>query len=121
MMFSLGIDIGHSAIKIAALNTANEVVQVRYIPHNGRVRDTLVLSLEAFVRDSSHPRVDVGAITGNAADLLDSSKRFLIANDIEALVEGSLLACKEARSVISIGCQRAAASLRGRTHACAYK
>ena len=106
-MFSLGIDIGYAAVKMALLDENALICQTRYQMHKGGGKGVVRQFIEEI--SESHPlfEIEYGAVTGSGAKILAGSTDILPVNEVAALVEGAGAASAEARSIIEIGGQSA--------------
>ncbi|WP_321402575.1 acyl-CoA dehydratase activase [Maridesulfovibrio sp.] len=105
-MISLGIDIGYSAVKVAAVDENKEVVWSRYVLHRGEAAAKLRQILEELPPEMKSG-VLYGAVTGSIGKGMADEKGVRSVNDIAAVVEGALLLVPECCAVAEIGGQRA--------------
>ncbi len=105
--YSLGIDIGYSAVKAAITDNEKKVVFAQYQPHRGKIKKTLEAILNQINNDFSPNYITHGAITGTIGKKLSKNKKIQGVNDVAAAIEGVKFLVPEARSVIEIGGQNA--------------
>ncbi len=106
-MYSLGIDIGYSSIKIALVKGNNDVVFQKYQMHKGDVRLSLKSILEEVLQHYDSGDISYGAVTGSGIRFLTRNGAVEPVNEIAAIVEGSLALNGNIRSIIDIGGQSA--------------
>lgn len=101
-MYSIGIDIGHSILKLVVLNCKREIVYKEYIFHHGGIANSLKEKLN-IIREKYNLEDCYIGITGNQGK--DFSKNYI--NDISATTEGVLYEDENIQSIIEIGAQSA--------------
>jgi predicted CoA-substrate-specific enzyme activase len=106
-MYSLGIDIGYSSIKMALLDGDDQIQYARYVLHQGRVKESLKNLLYDLATQISLADIRFGAVTGSGGKLLTASGAAQSVNEVAAIVEGSMKIHPEIRSIIEIGGQSA--------------
>ena len=106
-MYSLGIDIGYSSVKLVLMDSNNEVIYNTYILHKGRAAETLQDALEEVFAAYGAKNISRGAVTGSGSKLLTGSGAIQYANEAAAIVEGALHLNPQGRSIIEIGGQNA--------------
>ena len=89
-MYSIGIDIGYSSIKIALLNKAEEVVFSKYLRHKGAIKSNLLKVFEEIGNDYKLENIAYGIFTGSASKFLNKSGNITRINEIGAITGGSL-------------------------------
>jgi len=103
-MFSLGIDIGYSSVKVSLFEDAKRTYN-RYELHRGRVREVLLSCLrnlpEAFLSESAG--YSFGAVTGSGSRIISDYGMAVSVNETAATIEGVKLLEKNAGSIIEIG------------------
>lgn len=102
-MYSLGIDIGYSSIKLVLLDEAMHVLEERYIFHKGKVKERLREILLEIMDLYSGQDITWGGVTGSGGKILASCGNITYLNEVSALVEGSRLISSQAQSIIEIG------------------
>ncbi|MCG8514605.1 MAG: acyl-CoA dehydratase activase [Halanaerobiales bacterium] len=102
-MYSLGIDIGYSSIKISLLNSENEIVWTKYILHKGRIKNTLKNSIKGLLNKYNLCDIKFGAVTGNGSKFLTKAGEVKFVNEVAAIVEGGIRANRNIGSIIEIG------------------
>ena len=106
-MYSLGIDIGYSSVKVVLTGADSGIRYQRYQLHKGdakrlvrqfinEISDTISITDEAF-----------GAVTGSGAMLFNGAGGVSSVNEVTALVEGAVAVGGPVRSIIEIGGQGA--------------
>ncbi|QUI23910.1 CoA activase [Vallitalea pronyensis] len=106
-MYSLGIDIGYSSIKVVVMNQNNEMELSQYIRHKGHVKEVLESIVKALLRDYDPEDIQFGAVTGNGSKFLTKTDEIVFVNEAAAIVEGSRKTNKAIQSIIEIGGQSA--------------
>lgn len=106
-MYSLGIDIGYSSIKVTLLDDGNKVKHAQYLLHKGRVKETLKKSLKDLLANYNSKDIRFGAVTGSGSEFLNKIEKVKFVNEVAAIVEGSTNANGNIRSIIEIGGQSA--------------
>lgn len=106
-MLSLGLDIGCYAIKLSLFNKDFQTVEHKYIPHKGRIKPVLKDLIQALISNHAPHKIIWGAVTGSGAESLTETGVMESVNDIQAIVEGSLLIDRKIGSIIEIGGQSA--------------
>ncbi len=106
-MYSLGIDVGYSSVKVVVLNASGENEYQNYMLHTGRIRECLKLVLQDLGGHLDFREVVYGALTGSGAKLLAEKSEAAFINEVTCLVEGCLHADGRVRSIIEIGGQSA--------------
>ena len=95
-MFSLGLDIGCSSLKLSLLDDQALLVNHVYQPHQGRIRAILIEALAGLADKYGRDRIAWGAVTGSGAKMLSQEPGIHYLNEIQAVVEGCLAVGKEA-------------------------
>lgn len=106
-MFSLGIDVGYSSVKVVVLDGGGKAVHRDYRLHKGRMGDVLGEVLRDMRGRVDAGRIAWGAMTGSGCKQLSRSGGFAFVNEAACLVEGALWADASVRSVAEIGGQSA--------------
>ncbi|TCK92735.1 putative CoA-substrate-specific enzyme activase [Natranaerovirga hydrolytica] len=105
-MYSIGIDIGYSAIKIVLINLNNEIKYNAYILHKGNINKILESKLVQLQIEYNNSII-YGSVTGQGSKFLERNESIKWVNEVTALVEGSLVLDTKAQSIIEIGGQSA--------------
>lgn len=105
--YSIGIDIGYSAIKIAIIDSQNNVVFTEYQTHKGQVKDTLELLFLRIDEKISISEIKHGAMTGSLGRNRMQGRLIHRVNEVAAAIEGSVFLNPEVKSIIEIGGQSA--------------
>ncbi len=106
-MYTLGIDMGASSVKLAALSN-DRLVFKTYMPHNGSPVEILKKMLDELDEKLSLIKCESFLITGSSGDVLrEYDKSLDIFENIPSLVQGAELLMPDAGSIISIGGQNA--------------
>jgi predicted CoA-substrate-specific enzyme activase len=106
-MYSIGIDIGYSSLKISLMNCNNEFEYNKYILHKGRIKEELKNVIEELSDCYKLEDINVGAITGSGSKFLAKYCNVEFVNEVTAVVEGSLRVNNDINSIIEIGGQSA--------------
>ena len=96
---ALGIDAGSLFVKVAAIDSAGQLVRAVAVPHGGRVLETLRELLPAMV-DGVPVRT---AVTGALARTIEEVLGVERVDDIRARIEGVLAAAAGIRNIIDVG------------------
>lgn len=105
--YSMGIDIGNSSIKIGLVDGTLKPVYADYIPHKGKIKETLKKMLRTLEAQHDPVSITHGAVTGSESNWLAKGTAIHHVNDVSALLEGSLCLDDSVRSIIDIGGQTA--------------
>lgn len=106
-MYSLGIDIGYSAVKTAAVDPEGGVAHGEYRLHRGHIIECLQDMLTTVENRFGHGAVTQGAVTGSGSAFLSTACPVTSVNEVAALIEGVLKLDGESMSIIEIGGQSA--------------
>jgi predicted CoA-substrate-specific enzyme activase len=106
-MYSLGIDIGYSSIKMALIDESDKIQYAKYVLHRGRVKEGLKNSLYDLAAKIPLADIRFGAVTGSGGKWLTAIGAAQSVNEVAAIVEGSAKTHPEIRSIIEIGGQSA--------------
>ena len=106
-MYSLGIDIGYSAVKVAALDSDNVLVHADYALHQGHVVETVKTMLRRALERPDADQLRFGAITGSGSAFLTGEGGVPPVNEVAAMVEGGLFLDAKCASIIEMGGQTA--------------
>ncbi len=104
-MFSIGIDLGNTSIKIAVISEDGELKYHNYKPHYGNPFAVTAGMLSEVQKNFQYNEITYGMITGIHANAL--SAQFQKIGDIPAIDKGLHLLCPNAKSAIEIGSQSA--------------
>lgn len=102
-MYSLGIDVGYSSVKAALVDSDGRSVGDQYVLHHGHIGPSLMRCLEALLADHGPDDVIRGAVTGSGSRFLAQSGIMTFANEVAAIVEGSLKIDEHVGSIVEIG------------------
>lgn len=106
-MYSLGIDIGYSAVKISLIDEEKSLRQSRYKLHKGRVVESLSVILDEVAREFGLERVTHAAITGNGGKFLSDFGLISHVNEVAATVEACVGLKSGVEAIAEIGGQSA--------------
>jgi len=106
-MYSLGIDIGYSSIKLILMNDKNEIVYNKYKLHKGHVKKEIKELIKDLLCSYDINKIEFGAVTGSGSKLLIRSNFVEKINEVTSLVEGCGYLTKDTKSIIEIGGQNA--------------
>ncbi|WMI80063.1 acyl-CoA dehydratase activase [Anaerotignum sp. MB30-C6] len=102
-MYSIGIDIGYSSVKVILTDEGNSIRFSRYQMHRGRIKSTLLIILKEVVDAYNLEEIIFGAVTGNGTKFLRADSEIKAVNDVTAVIEGAMAENKEVGSIIDIG------------------
>jgi predicted CoA-substrate-specific enzyme activase len=106
-MYSIGIDIGYSAIKVHLLDETGHTQYHSYLLHKGKIQETLLQVCTEIEKTYAPEDIIYGAITGSGATIFAGKNSITSVNEIAALVEGVCTTDSHARAIIEIGGQSA--------------
>ena len=107
-MYTLGIDIGASSVKLAALSESKEVLFRLHRTHNGSPIESLKILLDELGENLELSNCGRFLVTGSGAALLSEYIPNLeVFETVPALVQGAELLMPSASSLIGIGGQNA--------------
>jgi len=106
-MYSLGIDIGYSSVKLAVLDENGDCVFHDYRLHKGRMDTVLIQALEDMAGSVDVDAVTHGALVGNGCKALAGLSGAVLLNEVACLVEGAKTVDSGVGSVMEIGGQGA--------------
>lgn len=102
-MYSLGMDIGYSSIKISLMNKDQEIIYNKYLLHKGRVKEAIKESIGELLAEYDSQEITFGAVTGSGSRFLVKAGQLKFVNQVAAIVEGSLWTDNNIGSIIEIG------------------
>lgn len=88
-MYSIGIDIGYSAIKIILMDSNCKIKYSKYLLHKGKVKQILIRTLEDVLIQYNNDDIKLGAVTGNGSKFLSKGNKAEFVNEVASIVEGS--------------------------------
>lgn len=106
-MYSLGIDIGYTSIKMALIDNNDALIYHKYLLHRGDTINTLKEAIQDILKSFTNKEITYGAITGSGFKFLEIKKSIEFINNITAIIEGTTKVNENAESIIEIGGQRA--------------
>lgn len=106
-MYSVGIDMGYSSVKVILTDENNKTCFSRYQMHKGKMKDTLKNILDEMCGLFDIREIQYGAIIGSGSKFLSKNGVVATVNDVAAVVEGSLAENSSIGSVIDIGGENA--------------
>ncbi len=106
-MYSIGIDIGYSSVKVILIGKRNAIEFSRYELHKGKIKDTLMNILQDLMKSFKSEEISYGAITGSGSRFLSSNNGITFVNEVTAVVEGSMVENNVTGSIIDIGGENA--------------
>jgi predicted CoA-substrate-specific enzyme activase len=106
-LYSLGMDIGYSSIKISLMNSDNEIECNKYILHKGRIKEVLKNTIEELLNNYNLEDIKFGAVTGSGSKFMVQTGKANFVNEVTAIVEGSINENRSIGSIIEIGGQSA--------------
>jgi len=102
-LYSLGIDIGYSSVKVALIDDAERIVYGDYVLHKGKIKETAKNMLSTLSKHYDPALIVYGAVTGSETKQLVQEQGIHHVNEVSALIEGSICIHDAVRSVIEIG------------------
>ena len=102
-MYSIGIDIGYSSVKVVLIDEKNETRFSSYQMHKGRIKDTLTDILKALTASFDPQEIRYGAVTGSGSKFLSADGTVKSVNGVTAVVEGAIAKNLKIGSIIDIG------------------
>lgn len=102
-MYSVGIDIGYSSVKVTLINDAHEIKYNKYLLHKGRAKETLKSTIENLLAYYQAREIQYGAVTGSGSKFLTKTGKASFVNQVAAIVEGSTSTNESFGSIIEIG------------------
>lgn len=102
-MYSAGIDIGYSAVKVILINDDNDIKYNKYLLHKGRVRETLKSALEDLLGHFNSWDIKHAAVTGSGSRYLMQNAKISAVNEVAAVIEGGTTVQDNIGSIIDIG------------------
>jgi predicted CoA-substrate-specific enzyme activase len=106
-MYSLGIDVGYSSVKVVVLNECNDIEYQNYILHKGHIRTCLRQEVARLGESIDTRKIVCGALTGSGCKVLAEQSGAAFVNEVACLVEGCLQGESRVCSIIEIGGQNA--------------
>ncbi|AOY74510.1 acyl-CoA dehydratase activase [Clostridium formicaceticum] len=106
-MYSLGIDIGYTSIKLVLINSNDEIKHTAYLLHKGRIQEVLKEAIYNLMSSYVLEDIKFAAITGTGSKFLAEDQELQFINEVTAIVEGSMSTEKKIGSIIEIGGQSA--------------
>lgn len=105
-MYSLGIDIGYSAVKAAVTDENNKIIHTKYLLHKGDIKGSLEYYFEELIKGYGSG-ISLGAVTGRGKGFLTNIETIESVNEVAAVVEGGLKINENINSIMDIGGQGA--------------
>ena len=102
-MYSIGIDIGYSAVKVVLFNVNEGIVFNRYVRHRGMIKSELLKILAEVQRSFGFREIRYGAVTGSGSKFLSRLPYIKGINEVSAIINGCLKLHPQIRSIIEIG------------------
>ena len=106
-MFSLGMDIGYSSVKMVLVDENAEIRHGRYKLHKGDGKGVARKFIEEIGKQYPLSEIEYGAVTGTGSKIFHEKYNINRLNEVSALVEGAGATNVHARSVAEIGGQSA--------------
>ncbi len=104
-MYSLGIDVGYSSVKLSLADDEGIITADIYHLHGGDVRKGLKASIGELQKKHPLNQIGFGAVTGRGSEILTSRGLIGVVSEVPALLEGILASYPEGGSVVEIGGQ----------------
>ncbi len=106
--YSLGIDVGYSAVKAVIINSKQKVAFVYYEMHKGKIKHSVDVALEKIRNQFDVEDIAYGALTGSVLRQgLYGDTLFHRVNEVSAAIEGCIYLNPCVKSIIEIGGQSA--------------
>lgn len=105
--YSLGIDIGYSAVKMVLIDNNNSILYNNYQLHKGKINSTSEQFFNEIKNKFSIAKIEHGAVTGSIGKILSENILIKRVNEIAATIEGSTHLNSEVKSIIELGGQGA--------------
>jgi predicted CoA-substrate-specific enzyme activase len=102
-MYSIGIDIGYSSVKVLLTNEENQIAFSKYQLHKGHIKDSLKTILNEMLEDFDPREITYGAATGSGSRFLSKNDTVKSINDVTAVIEGAAAENTDIGSIIDIG------------------
>lgn len=103
-MYSLGIDVGYSSLKIILINDELEVLENIYRLHKGRVKEELDSCLSKLITKYGSKIINAAA-TGQGSRFITHKQELSWINEVTSLIEGSRKINGVIGSIVEIGGQ----------------
>lgn len=104
-MYSIGIDIGYSSVKVSMIDSERNVIKSCYRLHRGSIAESLLELLEDVNSEFGYKRIAYGAFIGIGSKQLAQQCCGKSVEEVPALVEAGLMNQKSIGSIINIGGQ----------------
>jgi predicted CoA-substrate-specific enzyme activase len=102
-MYSIGIDIGYSSVKVILTDEANKIIFNRYQMHKGSIKSNLLDILKEMTAAFDPREIVFGAVTGSGTIFLSADSKIKAVNDVTAVIEGAMAENVSVGSIIDIG------------------
>ncbi len=102
-MYSIGIDIGYSSVKVILIDEKNKIRFNSYQMHKGRIKNTLTSILKTLMESYDPQEIRYGAVTGSGSKFLSADGAVKSVNGVTAVVEGAIAENLKIGSIIDIG------------------
>jgi len=102
-MYSIGVDIGYSSVKVILTDEADTIKFSRYQMHKGQFRSTLKRILEEVMESFDDQEIRFGAVTGSGSRFLCVDDKVKSVNGVTAVIEGAVSENRDIGSIIDIG------------------
>ena len=102
-MYSIGIDIGYSSVKVILIDEKNETRFNSYQMHKGRIKNTLIRILKELTASFDPQEIRYGAVTGSGSKFLSAGGTVKSVNGVTTVVEGAIAENLKIGSIIDIG------------------
>jgi len=106
-LYSLGIDVGYSSIKLTLIDEYNDIKYNKYLLHKGNIKQALKSAIKELLLKYNLEDIKFGAVTGSGGEFLTKGEEIETVNEIAAIIEGSLKTNNNIESIIEIGGQSA--------------
>ncbi|TAJ12126.1 CoA activase [Marinilabiliaceae bacterium JC017] len=106
-MYSIGIDVGYSSVKVVLINSTNEIIFSKYQLHKGKIKGCLRKIFREINDKFDTREIIYGTVIGSIGQYLFSGGAIKNVNDISAVIEGCCCLHPDVKSIIEIGGQSA--------------
>lgn len=106
-MYSLGVDIGYSSIKVTLINEYNDIRYNKYLLHKGNIKGVFKNTIKELLLKYNIEDIKYGTVTGSGSEIFNKEEGVEVANEIATIIEGSLNKNMQIGSIIEIGGQSA--------------
>ena len=102
-MYSVGVDVGYSSVKIVLIDEDRNVEYSKYLLHRGKAKENLISELNYILEKYGSENIKYGSVTGSGSEFLVENFDVSFINEVAAVVEGGLAINEKVGSIIEIG------------------